>query len=236
MLFKLEDKTPEIYTEKSRDFQLLCRIINIYLNYIIQRSDSLLSASNVDTMQDNLLPLFARRLGFTTDKYFPPEILRNICKNYPNMIKHKGTTLAIELAAKSTLTASKEVTTIKVDIKPKTDGNNNIIVSIVSDASNKNLQYLKELLTFILPTGVSVEYYLNLTKNISLNTYLNIPNTIKIIKGEGKPISGIISNTPLTFEDILDKESEGFWSRISMARIIKSEPKANSITAKEFEG
>lgn len=225
MLLKLEDNTPNIYSEKSRDFQLLCRILDIYLNYLIQKSRAIIELSNVDTIQDNLLMLFARRLGFTTKKYFPPDILRNICKNYPEMIKYKGTTRAIELAVNSVLSTSKEVTSIEVT---ESRASGSIIITVTSDASDAYLEYLKELLTFIVPTGVTINFDLNLTKFSSNSDVFATTTTVKRIIGNHEPISLIINKEAGTpdFKNAswgnTTNDTSFRYSKLSLSRVINT--------------
>ena len=90
-MLHLENKTPEYFSEKSRDFQLLCRILNIFLNSSVEQGRKIVGNWSIATLDESLLALMARRLGFMEGSYIPPAILRNICKSYPRILKYTGT-------------------------------------------------------------------------------------------------------------------------------------------------
>ncbi len=175
MFLQLEHNTPEIYPEESRDFQLLCRILNIFLNALIEKSSKLPYDTSIDTLDEYLLFVMARRLGFTTHKYFPASILKNLCENFPYLIRHKGTKDAIQKAAYTVLSANQDVVYLDVSVNM-----NNLKINILSNASDMDLEYLDEVLTFLVPAGVIWEYIPNVQEEI---TYYGV---VENLSGGGK--------------------------------------------------
>lgn len=119
MFIKLLENTPEIYGEESRDFQLLCRILDIYINGAIEKASKINSNLNTDYIEEKLLPLLARKLGFNSKIYFPPKMLRNICEVFPDVMRNKGTKSAIFKAAYAVLSANQNVNILKIILKNK---------------------------------------------------------------------------------------------------------------------
>ena len=203
MFLQLEQNTPEIYSEKSRDFQLLCRIINIYLNALIEKSNKIVYNTDTDTIDENLLYLKARELGFTTHKYFPPNILRNICENFPQLIRRKGTKQAIIDAVYTILSANSLVTLLDINTTNQTDPYSLDIISNVSDAE---IEYISELLSFIVPAGVMWNYIANVNKEKSYTTYNALVDAVVRFRGIGNTIARIM-NSP--FDTNLNVKSRG---------------------------
>lgn len=201
MFLQLEHNTPEIYPEESRDFQLLCRILNIFLNALIEKSSKLPYDTSIDTLDEDLLFVMARRLGFTTHKYFPAIILKNICENFPYLIKHKGTKDAIQKAAYTVLSANQDVVYLDVEVDT-----NNLKINILSNASAMDLEYLDELLTFVVPAGMLWEYVPSIREEI---TYRGAVENLSgggrtgrsRLRGVGESVSRIVKDSNWTLKD-----------------------------------
>ncbi len=190
MFLQLEHNTPEVYSEKSRDFQLFCRIFNIYLNALIEQSNKIIYNTDVDSLNENLLYLKARRLGFTTHKYFPPNILRNICETFPSLIRRKGTEQAIKDAVYTILSVNNLVTLLGIDRLNPDDKNE---ISIISNVEDAEIDYISELLSFIVPAGVKWNYVANVTKEETRKLPIEFVDTIVRFRGIGNTIARIMS-------------------------------------------
>ena len=116
MEFWLENNVPNIYTEVSRDFQLFCKIFNIYLGANLNRACTVPYILDVDKCDESLLYALANMQGFVTDKYIPPNVLRSICKVFPFCIKRKGTRRAIEVMSQAVLSTDRLVYQVSVDL------------------------------------------------------------------------------------------------------------------------
>ena len=65
--FRLEKNVPDIYVDESRDFQLLCRILDIYLKGCIDRASNMVYQLDLDKCNEQLLYAIANMQGFTTN-------------------------------------------------------------------------------------------------------------------------------------------------------------------------
>lgn len=155
MLFKLEENVPDIYVEMSRDFQLLCRVYDIFVNSNIITQSKIRQQLNIDQIDDKLLKLLAGRLGFSSDNYIPTEVMRSILLQFPFMIKNKGTKVGIEQAIRSVIKQTSKVNSVYVsDITIATD---EIKVTVESDdASAVDMSYLSNVLKYVVPVGYTV--------------------------------------------------------------------------------
>lgn len=200
-MLHLENKTPEYFSEKSRDFQLLCRILNIFLNSSVEQGRKIAGNWSITTLDESLLALMARKLGFMEGSYIPPAILRNICKSYPRILKYKGTQQAVREAAYAVLSAHQEVTALNVVYSPKTAGQNNTYypdpyIHVECNVTSGDEVYLEKLYPYILPAGVRYDYTLNITRSYGSGTKLAFPVTIGRVRGWGSAVSRIIGSEP----------------------------------------
>ena len=229
--FKLENNVPNYYVDESRDFQLLCRVIDVYLKGCLNKSGYIPYQLDLDKCDEQLLYAIANMQGFTTKKYIPPNILRNILKVFPYCIKRKGTREAIELASYAVLSTDRLIYYINIQITSYTADNesDSYIIRIVCNSQSEYIPYLEELLKFIVPIGWRIEYQL-------LNTYKKDADTVKI--GPTSRISRlsgitgkIINKFPLIITDLVgdnvfdndgNEISDAVYSKIGFAKIILS--------------
>ena len=170
MLFKLEENVPDIYVEMSRDFQLLCRVYNIFVNSNIITQSKIRQQLNIEQIDDNLLKLLAGRLGFNSDNYIPTEVMRSILLQFPFMIKNKGTKVGIEQAIKSVIKQTSRVNSVYVsDI---TIATGEIKVTVKSDdAGAVDMSYLSNVLKYVVPVGYTVNVAVSQTSASTAVTF-----------------------------------------------------------------
>lgn len=229
MSFRLEDRVPEIYVEKSRDFQLLCRILDIFLGSCQEEVQKIHSNWSVDTVDESLLPLMVRRLGFTDRGYIPPNILRNICKSYPKIIRNKGTLQAVRDAAYAVLSANQEVTTLEVSAINRDATKDVYSVKLVSNVASGDEQYLERILPFILPAGMGYEFILNVVASYATETKIRPATQIIRVRGRGASTSKIVGAKPGDNEFIPNLDGEGDWEWSTPSEEILS-TEAHSVT------
>ena len=158
MLFKLEENVPDIYVEMSRDFQLLCRVYDIFVNSNIITQSKIRQQLNIDQIDDKLLKLVAGRLGFNGDNYIPTEVMRNILLQFPFMIKNKGTKIGIEQAIKSVIKQTSNVSDVSIsNISSANIDAGEIDVTVMSDDDSAvDTSYLSDVLKYVVPVGYIV--------------------------------------------------------------------------------
>lgn len=191
MLFKLEENVPDIYVEMSRDFQLLCRVYDIFVNSNIITQSKIRQQLNIDQIDDKLLKLLAGRLGFSSDNYIPIEVIRNILLQFPFMIKNKGTKIGIEQAIKSVIKQTSNVSNVSISsISSVNINDGEIDVTVVSDdASAVDTSYLSDVLKYVVPVGYTVNVIISqastgstITRNSRRKLKARVVDQPKIIK------------------------------------------------------
>lgn len=158
MLIKNTENVPEVYVKNSRDFQLLCRVLdaveNSSLGYISRMLDQVLPA----TCDERLLTAMSSRVGFFTNEYIAPPVLRNILVLFPYIRKYKGSPTGIEYAAKAVLKDYKQVISIDINIQNK-QGDVDLpqytvqVIAYVTELIDIDLTYIKEVMKYALPAG-----------------------------------------------------------------------------------
>lgn len=237
MEFQLENNVPNIYTEVSRDFQLFCKIFDIYLGANLNRACTVPYILDVDKCDESLLYALADMQGFVTDKYIPPNVLRNICKVFPFCIKRKGTKEAIEVMSQAVLSTDRLVYRVSVDlVREEIDEkrNSKAVYKIYIQCNTTQIgyiPYLKEALRFIIPAGWDVYFKLKFPVEYNLYTPLIINAPIKTTILSGIP-GKVMGEQPLNYEDNnqrfnnLDSVYTGvnnrMYSRVSLAKIIRA--------------
>ncbi len=234
MEFQLENNVPNIYTEVSRDFQLFCKIFDIYLGANLNRACTVPYILDVDKCDESLLYALADMQGFVTDKYIPPNVLRNICKVFPFCIKRKGTKEAIEVMSQAVLSTDRLVYKVSVDlVREEIDEkrNSKAVYKIYIQCNTTQIgyiPYLKEALRFIIPAGWDVYFKLKFPIEYNLYTPLIINAPIKTTVLSGIP-GKVMGEQPLRydgssrFENLKSTYNEinnRMYSRVSLAKII----------------
>lgn len=218
--FKLEDNVPNVYVSKSRDFQLLCRIIDIYLNGCKNRAADIVYQLDLDNCSETLLYAIANMQGFTPSIYVPPEILRNICKVFPYCIKNKGTIKAIRAMAQAVFSSDRLIYQVNVEEGGTTS--DRFTITIECDANREYVQYLQEALKYIVPAGYVIRYLVY--KDIDKDVYsrFEVIQTVSRFSGiASKIMSGESALAYNTHSGVETNTYSGYFSKIGMAKIYK---------------
>ena len=191
-IVRLSDKTPEIYSKESRDFQLLCNVFDCFVNGIKSDIDSMIDVVNTERCPSRLLPLLATRIGFFTDAELTDEDLRMILASYPHILKNKGSELAIRQCINLFQRMRKINVPTEITIENKDAvGNDKYTITIGLNTGWIDTYVLDELVKHIIPTGYAVNYVFyeksgasvtNLAYNQVMNTLTDKDN--KLVKDE----------------------------------------------------
>lgn len=167
-MIRCQELVNDYYIEKSRDFQVLCRIYDYALNSLKYNIDSMQNLTDTRSIKDTVLPLLGDKLGiYDKEAYSNREMLDAL----PIAIKYKGSLKsinillnafldsmdvfdnAIALYAKDDKTANEVSSILRRPIKPFS------IVIVLSTYPNlTNLHVLNTYLDMVVPTGLIVEY------------------------------------------------------------------------------
>lgn len=233
MAFKLENNVPEYYPERSRDFQLLCRVLNIFLAASMEQAAHMINSWEVEHIDEHLLPLMLHKLGCVEGSYFPPKILRNLCRSYPSILRWKGTEKALKELAYAVLSANQTVSKLDVSNESHSGG---IYWSILSDAQSTGDElYISKLLPYMLPAGVEVRTTLGITRSYKPTTQVvpvssvhrirhNLAATSQVAIGEADLSSLYSGSWSKALEDYsAEEDSEGIcvvYSKVGVGTVV----------------
>ena len=153
-MFRLQNNTPEVYVNNSRDFQLFCRLYDSIFNGVKYSTDSLTHTATSSECNNSLLRLLATKLGLFTELNLPDLELRYVLESFPMIIRYKGSMQSVlyivrlfqRLSRINNLTCSVELDKI----------NRELFLTFSREVSNELLLY--ELLSYVMPTGFRVVY------------------------------------------------------------------------------
>lgn len=168
---KLQNLTPHIYYNHSRDFQLIGRLYDLVLNSVKTNAELLYNLPFNDSSDKQLIDLLAMTLGFKSRHNYNIKQLSAICSAFTQIIRNKGNIQSIELAIKALLNAEGISEGFDYEF---TKNNTSITLYIPQTLSDLNL--LRDLLVYIIPAGMSC--------NIIRETWLAQESTTKLITND----------------------------------------------------
>ena len=174
-MIKLQELTPSVYYEQSRDFQFIGRLYDIVLNYIKTNADNLYTLPIGKNMDEKLLNLLAFTLGFQSKHHYNSKQLLAICSVLPLILKNKGSLNAILIAANSILYAEGINQALDYEFK-----NNNLVLYLSQDLSDLTL--LKDIMIYILPAGIGCDMIKEIQSVNKIETILTTKDEVTVYK------------------------------------------------------
>ena len=175
-IFRLQNNVPDVYVNKSRDFQIFCRLVDLYFATTKNGADSVLRTLSATTCPDGLLRLLQSKVGYVSyDVTVYSEQLRKILDAFPYLIKQKGTYAGIYKTVGLFLRINNINTKYQVDIINKN------FVKITSNVPNWsavfNKYYRKNNNKFIKLSLIAPEYESSKTYyffDVTYNKYIKL--------------------------------------------------------------
>jgi hypothetical protein len=175
-MIRLQDLVPNVYYEKSRDFQFIGRLFDIVLNSVKTNSDTLYNLPGGKNKDERLLNLLAFTLGFQPKHHYNSKQLEAICSVLPLIIKNKGSLGAIIIATNALLHAEGLTQPLDYSITPR----ENITLYLPTQLSDLTL--LSDLMTYILPAGIYCNFVKEISKVTEVETIIGIKSEVIISK------------------------------------------------------
>lgn len=151
-LFRLQDNTPEAYTNESRDFQLFLRLYDCVNNGTKFYIDSILDSVDTKTIDSSLLSLLKTKLGFFNNTEFSERDLRYILRGFPYLIKDKGSKKAVDDAVYIFMNAK------GISVPHKIDVDNALhVIHVDIESALEDTKMLDAMLSFVVPTGYTYD-------------------------------------------------------------------------------
>ena len=224
-MLRFQEMVPDYYIEKSRDFQVLCRLYDFTLNAVKYNIDSMSTVTDTRAAKDTVLPLIGDKFGIYDKEAYSN---RYLLEALPIALKYKGSLKAVNILINAFLDSeeifeyvtafiskdeesAEEISEIlRRDVKPYT------IVIFISDYPNMtNLHILNEYLKMVIPSGMIVEYMFGINKqilekfrykeyvflfftNTSVDDYDMIVQDISLVKNRDIKYKGEV---PVQYED-----------------------------------
>ena len=153
-MFRTQENVPEAYVNKSRDFQLLCRIKDAMFGGVKYAIDSLKHTSNTLEINSSLLSLLKSKVGFFSNEELSEDQLRVLLNAFPALIRNKGSKKAI-IATIHAWFRLHQISgkLISIDIN-----NSTYKITLNINSLEKDTKLLDEIFKYILPTAYIVEY------------------------------------------------------------------------------
>ncbi len=173
-MIKLQDLTPAVYYNQSRDFQFIGRLYDLVLNYSKTNAANLYNLPIGKNMDEQLLNLLALTLGFKPIKKYNSKQLRAICSVLPTILRHKGSIQALVLATNALLAAEGVKQPLDYTLYPKQG-----ITLYVAQELN-DLTLFTDLLDYLLPAGLSCNIVKESQHVNAIKTAFAVTDTVTI--------------------------------------------------------
>jgi hypothetical protein len=173
-MIRLQDLTPAIYYEQSRDFQFIGRLYDLVLNYIKTNAVNLYNLPSGKDMDEQLLNLLALTLGFKPTRKYNSKQLRAICSVLPTVLKHKGSIQALVLATNALLAAEGVRQPLDYTMHPR----EGITLYVAQELEDLNL--FTDLLDYLLPAGLSCSIVKESQVVSKVETILGVTDEVNI--------------------------------------------------------
>ena len=157
-MFRLQNHVPEVYPDKSRDFQLFCRLYDLCFSDVRFSAESMKRISDTKNCDAALLELLKTKLGLFTSIDIDTTELRYLLQAFPTLIRYKGSKQGLEFI-KTLYTKMYNVSA------PNFDLTYDYQLNVTFNVPPKNDKLLLELLRYVLPTGYIVSYSVNEIKD-----------------------------------------------------------------------
>lgn len=173
-LLRMQNRTPPVYCEESRDFQLLCRLYDTIVNGLLFDIDTITDLINTRDIRSSFLQLLQTKLGFFTLHNFDENTLRYTLNGFPRMVRYKGSKKSIEYAVNTFLKINNIISPVTVTFQETplllangyTVPDHTIVIGI--SASLQDSAILEEIFRYILPAGtIYYFYYYSTTKELT---------------------------------------------------------------------
>lgn len=164
-VLRLQNRTPSVYTEESRDFQLLTRLYDCIFNGMLFDSKTIPDMLSTENCRSSLMSLLQTKLGFFTIKEYEESSIRSVLEGFPTIVKNKGSVQSIIYAVNCFLKLNNIFSTVVItyqkepltlangyEIPPRT-----LIIGIQSSLQDTSL--LEEVFRYIIPAGIGYYFY-----------------------------------------------------------------------------
>lgn len=189
--FRLQHNAPDVYSRKSRDFQLFCNVFDCLFGSLKYDIDSILDVTDTTFFNERLIPYLQTKLGFWTNLKISAESLRIILKGFTYAVRNKGSIKGVEQAVYLFLKVKNINTNVHVEVINE-DADNPYTVLIGTEASLGDTSILDEILKYILPAGYAYRYVFY--ADTSFEVGIEHADSVNVITGTESLLAAIRTN------------------------------------------
>ena len=176
-MIKLQDYTPDVYYNESRDFQFIGRLYDIVLNYVKTNADLLYDLPLSDNSDSQFIELLAFTLGFQPKHKYTAKHLRAICSVFSDILRNKGTIKSVLIACYAIFNAEGIDGGVEYELL-----NNGTHFKLYLPPELKDTTLLIDILNYIIPAGMSFDLTKTVLLNSNATTEIDIKDTLKLFE------------------------------------------------------
>lgn len=173
-MIELQKLTPKVYYNESRDFQFIGRLFDLILNDTKTNVELINNLPLNEGADSNLIDLMAMTLGFKLKHNYSVAQLTALCSVFMKIMRNKGSIYAIQMAGDTLVHA--EGITKKFFVEIDTADNQNLLIYLPSQFTNLSL--FKDLLTYILPAGMTYQVIISDSHQVNGTQHSIIKNEV----------------------------------------------------------
>lgn len=224
-MIRAQDLTPDVYYNQSRDFQFIGRLFDLVLNSVKTNSEAIYNLPLSQNSDEHLLDLMALTLGFKLKHNYNSAQLKAICEVFAEVIRSKGSILAIVKALNTLFNAEGLRVFASYEIS-----NNQLSIHTPPELKDTNL--LRDLLNYILPVGITCNFrkITNYVKTVP-PTKLSVSDYLAYSQLKDTKTSVIVGKVETTVEGAHPEDHEVLIGATSNSTVIgkyKTENEENS--------
>lgn len=185
-MIKIQDLTPSIYYNESRDFQFIGRLYDVVLNYLKTNADLMYLIPSKNTV---FIDLLALTLGLNLKHKYNTDQLMAICSVFTEILRNKGTLTAVQLIGDTILHAEGITDSFEVEISD--DG---LTLDLYIPIELTDLNLFNDLLEYVLPAGITCNKIKTTRVKSEIVQKYDLTENIKISKVRSNETARIISD------------------------------------------
>ena len=205
-MINVKKLVPEVYFNRSRDFQLLCRIYEIVFNYLKTNQDTIYNNPLNDFSDSKLLDLLCITLGFEPKHEYNAAQLRGLCSVFIEAIRNKGSLTSINLI----LNMISNVEETEFNCYSEINSLNPYVLDVYIPLEVKDIKLIEDVLDYILPAGMSYTLIRQqVIKGSNIRTNYDVQSMVECSIGKDT-FSGILRYSPDLESEDLDIDSNDY--------------------------
>lgn len=194
-MIRLQDSTPRVYYEQSRDFQFIGRLFDIVLNSAKTNADCVNTLPLDKDMDDRLLNLLALTLGFSHRRRYNSKQLAAVCSVLPTIMRNKGSIYGVTVAVNAILQAEGLTQPLDYNIE---EGK---LLTLYLPTDLRDLTLLKDVMSYVLPAGMSCAMVNELRETHKANTTICTIDEVDIKQRKASELSRVSRGDNLRSKD-----------------------------------